>query len=416
MSLTPLVAPVGEVSASGLSPAELRRYARQLSLPEIGLAGQLRLKAARVLVLGAGGLGSPVLTSLVAAGVGTVAVVDSDTVAESNLHRQTLFGPGDIGALKAEVAATALAAQNPFVTVIPIAERLTDDTVLALVDDYDIVIDGTDNFPTRALAHDAAGLLGKPYIWGSALRLDGQATVFWSEPRTGTPFLLADLYPEYRTAADDETCESAGVLGSVCAAIGGVLATEAIKLIVGFGEPLLGRLLVHDGSSGSWRTVPFVHDPARSQPADDVAESSAVAAEPHYLHPADRNIPHTPQPHDERPASAMNPEISPEELRDLLDARSRGETDFVLVDVREPWEREIVSIDGSEFVPMANLLTDEAREVLPPDANVILYCHHDGRSGQARDYLEKVGWGSIGHLTGGVHAWVKTIEPDKARY
>ena len=412
MPLTPLVAPLLD-----LSQAELLRYARQLALPQIGLEGQRRLKSARVIVLGAGGLGSPVLTALVAAGVGTVAVVDSDVVAESNLHRQTLFTAADVGSPKVEAAAAALRAQNPFVTVLPIAERITDETALSLVDGFDLAIDGTDNFPTRALAHDAAGLLGIPYIWGSALRLDGQATVFWSEPPVGTPFLLADLYPDYRTAGDDETCESAGVLGSVCAAIGGVLATEAIKLIVGFGEPLLGRLLVHDGALGSWRTVPFAHNPAGVVPVELMDEDGIAvdAIVEHYMHPADgkRSDPHPPS---ERRATAMNEEISPEELRDMLDARSRGETEFVLVDIREPWEREIVAIDGSEFVPMGDLLTDEAKAVLPPDANVILYCHHDGRSGQARDYLEKVGWENIGHLTGGVHAWVNKIEPDKARY
>ncbi|WP_158437927.1 ThiF family adenylyltransferase [Naasia lichenicola] len=412
MSLAPLIDPVDD-----LSPAELTRYARQLALPEIGLAGQRRLKAARVLVLGAGGLGTPVLTALVAAGVGTVGLLDSDTVAESNLHRQTLYTPADLGALKVETAASVLRAQNPHVAVVPIAERITDENALALIDDYDIVIDGTDNFPTRAIAHDAAGLLGKPYIWGSALRLDGQATVFWSEPPEGSPFLLADLYPDYRTSVDDETCETAGVLGSVCVAIGGVLATEAVKLIVGFGEPLLGRLLVHDGTLGSWRTVPFSHDPARVvsvelMDEDGIALDAIVA---HYMHPADSRRADTAAPR-ERPTAAMNPEISPQELHDLLEQRAKGEAKFVLVDIREPWEREIVAIDGSEFVPMGDLLSDEAKTVLPPDSNVILYCHHDGRSGQARDYLEGVGWESISHLTGGVHAWVRDIEPDKPRY
>jgi adenylyltransferase/sulfurtransferase len=422
MAHPPLVSP-----GSALTPAELSRYARQLTLPQIGMDGQRRLKASRVLVLGAGGLGSPILTSLVAAGVGTVGVVDSDTVEPSNLQRQTLFGTADVGLQKAVAAADALAELNPLVDVRPLVVRLTSANVLALVADYDVIVDGTDNFETRYLAHDAAKLLGKPYVWGSVLRFDGQATVFWAAPpaELGTGVTVRDLFAEEPPAVEGETCATAGVLGSICASIGSVMATETIKLLLGFGELLLGRLLVHDGLDATWREIRF--GPA----ARDSAPRERVAAEPSTseLSPQTSSAPpespttdHTKgTPVTQPDASAALPEptaerMTPAQLKALLDARERGEQNFVLVDVREPWERDIVHIEGSELIPMSQLLSDEAREKMPQDDRVILYCHHDGRSGQARDYMAQNGWSNISDLGGGVDAWVTEVEPEKARY
>ncbi|CAD5995295.1 ThiF family adenylyltransferase [Agreia sp. COWG] len=419
MPHSPLVSP-----GAALTPAELSRYARQLSLAQIGIDGQRRLKASRVLVLGAGGLGSPVLTSLVAAGVGTVGVVDSDTVEPSNLQRQTLFATRDVGRGKAEAAADALAELNPLVAVVPLSVRLTSANVLALVADYDVIVDGTDNFETRYLAHDAAQLLGKPYVWGSVLRFDGQATVFWAAPpeSAGVGVTLRDLFAEEPPAQEGETCASAGVLGAVCASIGSVMATETIKLLLGFGELLLGRLLVHDGLDATWREIRFGPAPAGSTPRPRSESAPASIAPPGPLETKADTMtePTASDPTPDQGATALPDagaeRISPAQLKALLDARERGDESFVLVDVREPWEREIVAIDGSELIPMSQLLSDEAREKMPVDERVILYCHHDGRSGQARDYMAQNGWSNISDLGGGVDSWVADVEPDKARY
>jgi molybdopterin/thiamine biosynthesis adenylyltransferase/rhodanese-related sulfurtransferase len=416
MAHPPIVSP-----GAALTPAELSRYSRQLTLPQIGIDGQRRLKASRVLVLGAGGLGSPILTSLVAAGVGTIGVVDSDTVEPSNLQRQTLFSTADVGRQKAVAAAASLAELNPLVTVLPLVLRLTSANVLSAVADYDVIVDGTDNFETRYLAHDAAKLLGKPYVWGSVLRFDGQATVFWASPPAvlGEGVTVRDLFAEEPPADEGETCATAGVLGSICASIGSVMATETIKLLLGFGELLLGRLLVHDGLDATWREIRF-GPAARGEAPRERAEASpsaSIASHPVKPEPTPpKGFPMT-QPD----ASTGLPEptaerMTPAQLKALLDARERGEQSFVLVDVREPWERDIVQIEGSELIPMSQLLSDEAREKMPQDDRVILYCHHDGRSGQARDYMAQNGWSNISDLGGGVDAWVTEIEPEKARY
>jgi molybdopterin/thiamine biosynthesis adenylyltransferase/rhodanese-related sulfurtransferase len=418
----PIVSP-----GTALSPAELSRYSRQLTLPQIGIDGQRRLKASRVLVLGAGGLGSPILTSLAAAGVGTIGVVDSDAVEPSNLQRQTLFGTGDVGRQKAEAAAAALAELNPLISVVPLVVRVTSTNVLALVADYDVIVDGTDNFETRYLAHDAAKLLGKPYVWGSVLRFDGQATVFWAAPPAplGRGVTLRDLFAEQPAADENETCATAGVLGSICASIGSVMATETIKLLLGFGELLLGRLLVHDGLDATWREIRFGPAARGSAPREHAAAAPSATTNPQ---PTPPTSPEASGTHDTKgtpvtqpDASTAQPEpsaerLTPTQLKALLDARERGEQSFVLVDVREPWEREIVAIEGSELIPMSQLLSDEAREKMPQDDRVILYCHHDGRSGQARDYMAQNGWSNISDLGGGVDAWVTEVEPDKARY
>jgi molybdopterin/thiamine biosynthesis adenylyltransferase/rhodanese-related sulfurtransferase len=389
----PLVSP-----GADLTPAELTRYARQLSLLQIGVEGQRRLKAARVLVLGAGGLGSPVLTSLAAAGVGTVGIVDSDTVEDSNLQRQTIFRTADVGLPKAAAAAAALTAQNPLITLTPLQVRVTAENVLALIADYDLVIDGTDNFETRYLAHDAAALLGKPYIWGSVLRFDGQATVFWAKPPASSGIeagvSLRDLFADEPTAAEGESCAIAGVLGSVCQSIGATMATEAVKLIVGFGEILLGRLLIHDGVDASWREIRFgpkgaaTHSPA-ALPSDEIATA---------------------------PQIADSPSVTAAEVRELLAARNAGEAHFVLVDIREPWEHDVAAIEGAVLLPMSHLMAESSLEVIPYDAPVILHCHHDTRSASAQQYLAQHGWSDIRFMSGGIDAWSRLIDDTVPRY
>ncbi|WP_120337174.1 ThiF family adenylyltransferase [Cryobacterium soli] len=434
MPHAPLVSP-----GPPLTPDQRRRYARQLSLDQVGDLGQRRLAVARVLMIGAGGLGSPVLTALAAAGVGTIGIVDSDSVEVSNLHRQTIYSMADLAQPKAEAAAAALRAHNPLIEVVAHQTRLTAANVQELVDDYDIVVDGTDNFATRHLAHDAAARAHKPYVWGSVLRFDGLVTTFWVDgPRGGTR--LEDLFPSTPGPDEAETCAMAGVLGSVCASIGAMMATETLKLIVGFGEPLFGRLLVHDGLDASWREVPY----SGSVPAETEAAAAATAAVPSTgtvpaeAVPAEavpagapatetvtRDTSHSQVPAHAHPGAAptepgpgfVTPEeIDSEELAALLADRAAGTADFVLVDIREPWEREIVAIDGSALVPMAQLLTESARQVLEPDSRVILYCHHGTRSEYARGVLLDNGWSDVTHLAGGIDDWVRRIEPGKPRY
>ena len=421
MPHVPLVSP-----GPPLTPAQRQRYARQLSLEQVGDLGQRRLAAARVLMIGAGGLGSPVLTALAAAGVGTIGIVDSDSVEVSNLHRQTIYSMADLARPKAEAAAAALRAHNPLIEVVAHQTRLTAANVLALIDDYDIVVDGTDNFATRHLAHDAAALLHKPYIWGSVLRFDGLVTTFWVDGPTGGT-RLEDLFPSTPGADEAETCAMAGVLGSVCAGVGAMMASEALKLIVGFGEPLFGRLLVHDGLDASWREVPYGAAapagtvPAAADPAEDAATGVTGHLQPAAAADPPRDISHSqvhthPIPVPPHAGAPAPDEVTSAELAGLLADRQAGTADFVLVDIREPWERDIVAIDGSALVPMAQLLTDEARTVMEPDDRVILYCHHGTRSEYAREVLRDNGWSTVSHLAGGVDDWVRRIEPDKQRY
>ena len=411
MPNVPLVSP-----GPPLTPAQRQRYARQVSLEQVGDLGQRRLAAARVLMIGAGGLGSPVLTALAAAGVGTIGIVDSDSVEVSNLHRQTIYSMNDLARPKAEAAAAVLRAHNPLIEVVAHQSRLTAANVLALIADYDIVVDGTDNFATRHLAHDAAALLHKPYVWGSVLRFDGLVTTFWVDgPAGGTR--LEDLFPTTPGADEAETCALAGVLGSVCAGVGAMMATETLKLIVGFGEPLFGRLLVLDGLDASWRDVPY----GRAAAAADAAAPAAADArlDPATAVPRDTShsqVPTHPVPVPAQQGTPVPDEVTSAELAALLADREAGAADFVLVDIREPWERDIVAIDGSALVPMAQLLTDEASTVMEPDDRVILYCHHGTRSEYARGVLRDNGWSDVTHLAGGVDDWVRRIEPDKTRY
>ncbi len=413
MALKPLVSP-----GPDLTREELVRYARQISLPHVGLEGQRRLKDARVLVLGAGGLGSPVLQYLAAAGVGVIGIADSDTVEVSNLQRQTIHTVARVGERKTASAAAAVRALNPLVEVIEHDGEVTTSNVLELVSEYDVVVDGTDNFEVQYVVDAACALVGKPLVWGSVLRFDGQVTVFWATAPDGLDRTLDDLYPEQPDADPAESCSVAGVLGPVCAAVGAVMATETLKLIGGYGAPLLGRLLVHDALDASWREVPFGHAAPRARAANigepySVTNQGAGATGPatklferHAV--TDASVSPTP------PAPLDS--VSPAELQELLAARERGEADFVLVDVREPHEHALVSIDGAELVPLGQILTDAAREILPPQEKVIVHCHHDARSQRAAAALRENGWEDVVFVRGGIDAWVRDIEPGKPRY
>lgn len=421
MPLQALVSPGAE-----LSRAELLRYARQISLPHLGLDGQRRLKNSRVLVLGAGGLGSPVLQYLAAAGVGTIGIADHDTVEVSNLQRQTIHPDAAVGQRKTASAAAAIRAMNPLVEVVEHDSEVTPSNVLELVSEYDVVVDGTDNFEVQYVVDAACALVGKPMVWGSVLRFDGQVTVFWATAPSGLDRTLDDLYPEQPGADPGESCAVAGVLGPVCAAIGAVMATETLKLLGGYGEPLLGRLLVHDALDASWREVAFGPAPKRGQPGASRSRSGAAnIGEPYSItrQGADSSGPATklferPSVTDtSSPQSAAQPEsISVSELAELLAARSRDEADFVLVDVREPYEHEIVAIEGSELVPLGRILSDAAREILPPQEKIVIYCHHEPRSAHAAAQLRANGWDDVQFVRGGIDAWAAEIETDKPRY
>jgi adenylyltransferase/sulfurtransferase len=300
--------------------------------------------------------------------------------------------------------------------------------VLELVSEYDVVVDGTDNFEVQYVVDAACALVGKPLVWGSVLRFDGQVTVFWGTASDDLDRTLDDLYPEQPDADAGETCSVAGVLGPVCAAIGAVMATETLKLIGGYGEPLLGRLLVHDALDASWREVAFGKAAGRDTPGGRRARGATNVGEPYRYTPTsagssgpatalfERQATMAPSSSSLTAASAATPSITPGELKEMLEARERGETDFVLVDVREPHEYQLVSIDGAQLVPLGQILSDQAREILPPEEKVVLHCHHDARSQHAAALLRANGYTDVTFVQGGIDAWSREVDPSAPRY
>lgn len=378
---TPLVEATGS-----LSPDELVRYDRHLLLPQIGREGQLRLKNARVLVVGAGGLGSPALAYLAAAGVGTLGVVDDDVVEVSNLQRQILHGQDDLGRAKVESAVEAVRAWNPLVDVRAHRTRITAANAVELVADYDLVLDGTDNFATRYLLNDVCAWAGKPYVWASILRFDGQVSVAWA----GRGPCYRCVFPEPPPPGLVPGCAEGGVLGVLCGAIGSAQVNETIKLITGAGEPLVGRLQLHDALAGSWHTLQVAADPG-----------CAVCGErPSITEPVDYaqfcGVPVAEDP---------VPSVSAVELATMLTERARGERTFTLVDVREPHEREVARIEGSVLVPTGSIESGEGLELLPRSEPLVLYCRSGARSARSLRALQRAGFDSLSHLDGGILAW-----------
>lgn len=392
-SLPPLVEPGPE-----LTREEIERYARHLSLPQSGAIGQRRLKNARVLVIGAGGLGAPALQYLAAAGVGTLGIVDDDVVALSNLQRQVIHAVADLGRPKTDSAADAVARLNPLVEVRTHAVRFTADNAMDLVGQYDLVLDGADNFATRYLVSDATTLTGRPCVWGSILRFQGQVSVFWA----GHGPTYRDLYPEAPPPGEVPSCAEGGVMGILPATIGSVMTTEAIKLITGTGKPLVGRVLMHDALAMTWRELRLTPDP-------DAAPVTAVE-DPQLTYAVPRDA-----------TAAAHERVTATELADLLERRDRGEAAFTLVDVREEWERELVGIPGALPVPLQELL-DRGVAALPAEArgaDLVLHCKAGTRSATAlatlRPYFARREE-NVRHLEGGVLAWVAQIEPEKPAY
>jgi adenylyltransferase/sulfurtransferase len=389
-ALPPLVEPAAE-----LTKEEVARYSRHLIIPDVGVAGQKRLKNAKVLVIGAGGLGSPALLYLAAAGVGTLGIVDFDVVDESNLQRQVIHGQSDVGKLKAASAQESIAEINPLVKVHLHTDRLDSSNALEIFEQYDLIVDGTDNFATRYLVNDAAVLLGKPYVWGSIFRFEGQVSVFWEDAPNGKGLNYRDLYPEPPPPGMVPSCAEGGVLGVLCASIGSIMVTEAIKLITGIGETLLGRLISYDALEMKYREVKIRKDPETPKITEliDYEAFCGVVS-------------------DEAASAASGSTITPAELKAKFDS---GEN-FALIDVREPHEYEIVNIKGATLIPKDRILSGEALAELPQDKPIVLHCKSGARSAEALAALHAAGFKDATHLGGGVLAWAKQIDPSLPTY
>ncbi len=389
-SLPPLVEPAAE-----LSNDEVARYSRHLIIPDVGMDGQKRLKNARVLVIGAGGLGSPTLLYLAAAGVGTIGIVEFDVVDESNLQRQVIHGQSDIGRPKAESARDSIREINPYVTVNIHDQRLEPEGAIELFSQYDLILDGTDNFATRYLVNDAAVLAHKPYVWGSIYRFEGQASVFWEDAPDGRGINYRDLYPQAPPPGMVPSCAEGGVLGILCASIGSIMGTEAIKLICGIGEPLLGRLMVYDALDMTYRTIRIRKDPEGERIAGliDYEEFCGVVS-------------------DEAASAAVGSTLTAVELKEKLDA---GEN-LALIDVREPVEWDIVHIDGATLIPKGDILAGAGLAEIPQDRPTVLYCKTGVRSAEALAALKRAGFADAKHLQGGVTAWANQVDKELPVY
>ena len=389
-SLPPLVEPAAELTRD-----EVARYSRHLIIPDLGVDGQKRLKNARVLVIGAGGLGAPTLLYLAAAGVGTIGIVDFDVVDESNLQRQIIHGVSDIGRSKAQSARDSIAEVNPLVNVRLHEVRLEPDNAVDLFKQYDLILDGTDNFATRYLVNDAAVLARKPYVWGSIYRFEGQVSVFWEDAPDGRGLNYRDLYPEAPPPGMVPSCAEGGVLGVLCASIGSVMGTEAIKLVTGIGEPLLGRLMVYDALEMSYRTITIRKDPSTRKITEliDYEEFCGLVSE-------------------DAAEAAAGSTITPRELRELLDSGKK----VALIDVREPVEWDINHIDGAQLIPKSSINSGEGLAKLPQDRIPVLYCKTGVRSAEALAAVKKAGFADAVHLQGGIVAWAKQMQPDMVMY
>ena len=396
-----------------LSPAELARYSRHILLEPIGVDGQRKLAAARVLVVGAGGLGSPAALYLAAAGVGTLGIADFDRVETHNLQRQLLHDDRGVGDAKVDSAARRLRATNPLVNVVTHGEGVTAANATALFADYDVIVDGTDNFATRYLNNDAAALARKPLVYGSVFKFEGQVTVF--DPARGGPCYRC-LFPEPPPPGSVPGCGEAGVLGALCGVIGSLQALEAIKLITGIGELLRGRLLSYDALSQRFQTLQLradvncplcgsqaticTIDPLRYQPASPGCSPRSPVAE---LGAGATTIPMS------DPEIPL--EISVTEAKRLRDA---GPERIVIIDVREPHELAICRVAGAEHIPMREI--PERARALPREKHLLILCHSGGRSQRVTEFLRARGFKAVSNIAGGINAWALELDPTMRRY
>jgi molybdopterin/thiamine biosynthesis adenylyltransferase/rhodanese-related sulfurtransferase len=381
--------------AVDLSNEEIARYSRHLIMPEVALDGQKKLKSARVLTIGAGGLGAPLAMYLAAAGVGTIGVVDFDVVDESNLQRQIIHGTSDIGRPKMESARDTILDINPNVKVEAFEEALTSENALEIFEDFDIIVDGTDNFPTRYLVNDACVLLGKPNVYGSIFRFEGQASVFYAEE--GPCYRC--LYPEPPPPGLVPSCAEGGVLGILPGAIGTIQATETVKLILGIGEPLIGRLLLYDALGMTFREMKLRKDPS----CPVCGENPTVTELIDY-----QEFCGIPQANAQAEEDQI-PEITVQELKEKLD---NGEGVSVL-DVREPHEYEVANL-GARLIPLGDL--PERLVELDKDENFAVHCKTGGRSANAVRLLQNAGFQNVYNVKGGITAWSEEIDPSVPKY
>jgi len=387
-------------SGGGLDSAELSRYARHLSLPEVGKEGQLRLKEARVLVVGAGGLGSPLALYLAAAGIGTLGLVDFDEVDVTNLQRQILHGTKDVGRSKLDSARERLADVNPNVSVVTHEVRLDSSNALDVLGPYDIVADGTDNFPTRYLVNDACVILGKPNVYGSVFRWEGQASVFAHD---GGPCYRC-LFREPPPAGTVPNCAEAGVLGVLPGIMGLIQALEVIKLILGHGNTLSGRLLIFDAMEMSWREIAISRNTNCPVCGDEPTQTGLIDYEDFCGL----------KTQGEGEEEGMNPfgEVGAVELKKRLGS---GEPPFLL-DVRQPHEWDIVNLetDGAVMIPLAEL--PDRLDEIPKEREIVVYCRTGARSETAARMLADEGFSSVFNFVGGIHAWVDEVDPSLPKY
>ena len=392
MPLPPIASP-----GRPLDRAAVERYARHVLLPQVGRTGQERLSSSRVLVVGAGGLGSPALLYLAAAGVGTLGVVDDDVVETSNLQRQVIHSDADVGRLKTESAVAAVARVNPSVEVVRHDLRLDSSNALEVLRDYDVVLDGTDNFPTRYLLNDACVLLGKPHVWGSIYRFDGQVSVWWAEH--GPCYRC--VFPTPPPPGAVPSCAEGGVLGVLCAAIGSVQATETVKLLLGVGEPLVGRLLLHDALAMTWDALPVRKDPDCPVCGESPTVTSLVDYEAFcgVLASGDATVP-----------TVSAPELAVELGSDAPP---------LLVDVRGPDERAIASIPGAVAIHLDEFRDGSAferDELAARGRRIVMMCKVGGRSAEATTLAQAAGYTQVLNLEGGVLAWVHEVDPTQPTY
>ena len=396
LTIVPSIAggsPAAAPATSSLSHAEMLRYSRHLLLPEVGVSGQRKLKAARVLAIGAGGLGSPLSLYLAAAGVGTIGIVDFDVVDLTNLQRQIVHGTSTLGQPKLDSAEARLTDLNPNVRIERHETRLTAENALDIIREYDIIVDGTDNFPTRYLVNDACVLLGKPNVYGSIFRFEGQASLFYAAE--GPCYRC--IYSEPPPPGLVPSCAEGGVLGVLPGIIGSIQALETIKWIIGAGDSLLGRLLLFDALKLRFRELKLRKDPGCPICGDDPSIHElidyeafcGIGAEPSYA----------------------GPEITAGELQREMDEKG---SDLVLVDVREPHEWEIAHIGGARLIPLGQL--PERLGELDGHSEIVTHCHHGVRSMRALEILKGAGFGKVRSLAGGIDAWAERVEPGMPRY
>jgi adenylyltransferase/sulfurtransferase len=403
VSLPPLVEPADELTID-----EVRRYSRHLIIPDVGMQGQKRLKTAKVLVIGAGGLGSPALLYLAAAGVGTIGLVEFDEVDESNLQRQVIHGQSDVGRKKSASARDSVAEVNPLVNVVVHDTRLDNDNVFEIFEGYDLILDGTDNFATRYLVNDAAYFLKIPYVWGSIYRFDGQASVFAPTLGEDLPCYRC-LYPEPPPPGMVPSCAEGGVLGVLCASIGSIQVNEAIKLIAGIGEPIAGQLVIYDALEMEYRKLKVRKDPHCALCGEHPTVTGLIDYETFCGALSD-----------EAAEAAAGSTISVTQLEHMLKERENGERDFVLVDVREPNEYDINRIPGSVLIPKGDFLNGSALEQLTGlsggDKQIVMHCKTGVRSAETLAIVKGAGYADAVHVGGGVAAWVDQIDPSQPAY